>query len=405
MSIHVPTLLEGILEATAIKAQAEARIVTIRAALEAEARRRLTVEGAAPAWTTPQLGRVRLDPAGKWEARVADDDTFGSYVAEHYPTEATVVVYLNAPDAAEAIQALEFIGVTPTATRVEVRPAWVTSYLKGLAVDVEEERDDNAQVIRTVTAVDDIGVVPGIGVTRSETKLVVTLDAARRTAAVDEARSTATALVDAATEDDDEAPVDHAALDARRQQLEALHADQLATIADGHGLGRSGTKAALAERIARAELATGLIVRPASTLAQAEAVGQQLAKAADWTDVSSPLPEGTEVEEVTTLPAPEPIDHPVEEVPDGGDVADMLEESPEQEAATLTPYDDDRPGMMRVHIAEQRGRAIEALGSREVLRQHAKRLGVNAAGTKSEVALRLAQAGHTATTLTQETTP
>lgn len=368
MSIHVPTLLEGILEATAAKAQAEARITTLRATLEDVARRRYASEGAAPSWNTPQLGKVRLDPAGEWDARVDDPDTFAGYVAEHYPTEATVAIHVAAADAEDALQALTFIGVKPVDTpRVEVRSAWLAGYLKGLALDVTEERDDSAQLVRTVVAADTStgAVVPGIGVTRSEAKLVVSLDRDRRTAAITEARTSAAALVEAASEDADDAPAELAELDTRRRELEALHADQLAGIAKGHGLGSSGTKAALAERIARAELATGHVVRPASTV-----------------EPPAPLPEGTEVEEVSTLDPEE-----------DADLAELVDEVNAAPEVTLEHVDDEDQRRDEVAVA------IEALGSREVLRQHAKRHGVNAAGTKAEVAIRLAQAGHTATTL------
>lgn len=370
-TVHIPTLLEGILEATAAEAHAKARITTLRAALEDEARRRMAADGAAPSWNAAQLGKVRLDPAGAWEAKVTAPEEFGSYVAEHYPTEAGVVLYLNAADAADALQALEFIGVTPTNTRVEVRPAWADSYLKGLDVDVTEERDASAQVTRTVVAADTTtgAVVPGIGVTRSEAKLVVSLDRDRRTAAITEARSTATALVEAASGDDAD-PVDLDELDRRRVELEGLHGDALAAIAKGHGLGSSGTKASLAERIARAELATGHVIRPASdpSLVVTEWVDQQHG---DGPEAQDPLPEGTEVEEVTTVPAPrEPY------VGDAG------------HAGHVDPYD--------------AGQELDKAHSREALRKAAKAHNLSAAGTKAEVIGRLVAAGVTGDNITVE---
>jgi len=400
-TIHVPTLLEGILEATAAEAAAKARITTLRAALEDEARRRLAAEGAAPSWNTPQLGKVRLDPPGDWTATVADENAFTNYVAEHYSTEATVAIHINAADAEDALKALEFIGVDPIEARVEVRTAWREPFLKGLAVDVTEERDDNAQVTRTVVAADAATgeVVPGIGVTRSEARLVVSLDRDRRTAAITQARTTATALVEAAADDTEDEPVDLEALDVRRRELEDLHADQLATIAEGHGLGKSGTKAALAERIARAELATGHVIRPASDPSLGrEWVDQQHGDGPEPPEDANGLvlPEGTEVEEVSTVPL------------DPEEAADLAEVEAAPEVALA--WDDDRPGCMRVHVAQERALALDDAYSREVLRHYAKARGLSAAGTKADVIGRLVEAGVTAATLTyvataQESTP
>lgn len=424
-TVHIPTLLEGILEATAAEAHAKARITTLRAALEDEARRRMAADGAAPSWNAAQLGKVRLDPAGAWEAKITAPEEFGSYVAEHYPTEAGVVLYLNAADAADALQALEFIGVTPTNTRVEVRPAWADGYLKGLDVDVTEERDDSAQVTRTVVAADTTtgAVVPGIGVTRSEAKLVVSLDRDRRTAAITEARSTATALVEAASGDDD-APVDLDELDRRRVELEGLHGDALAAIAKGHGLGSSGTKASLAERIARAELATGNVIRPAAALPagpvglrdreqeEAEHIAR-LNASAPLESVPGPLPEGTEVEEVTTVPAPRE--------PYVGDGADGCRRSAEIDRTEAEGYDrDDARVEERLASAAaweaqaatypdaghvdpyDAGQELDKAHSREALRKAAKAHNLSAAGTKAEVIGRLVAAGVTADNLTVE---
>lgn len=425
--MHVPTLLDGILEATARKAGAEAQITTLRATLEDEARRRLKAEGAAPSWNVPQLGKVRLDPPGDYAAHVEDADTFASFAAEHYPTEVIANITVRAADLAEALQALEFVGITATA-QLETRPSWRSAYLTDLTLDVEEEFDASGQTVRTVTALDDADhVVPGIGATRKAASLVVTLDRDRRTAAITEAKAAVDSVIEAATPEDEEAAVDLAALDVRRRELEGLHADQLATIAKGHQLGSSGSKAALAERIARAEQATGHVITVATALVEArpgDADGRviedlphagdptrpadvhttadalALAAAADPRVAATVLPEGTEVEEVSTVP----LDQPVEEVPDGGDVADVIRgDFPQVEPDSPLPTGDNAPGPGP--FVDEDGAAVEApinrlaenldQLSREVLRQHAKAIGVSAAGAKPDVIARLVEAGVT----------
>lgn len=56
-------------------------------------------------------------------------------------------------------------------------------------------------------------------------------------------------------------------------------------------------------------------------------------------------------------------------------------------------YDDDRPGMMRVHIAHQRGHALAAHYSRDSLREIARERGVPTGGRKYDLAWRLASVG------------
>ena len=383
MGIHIPSVLEGILEATAAEAAAKARIATLRAALEDEARRRLDAEGAAPSWNTPSLGKVRLDPPSEWLATVADPQTFGSFVAEHYPTEATAIIPIPAADLADALQALEFISVKPAGeVRVEVRSAWEEAYVKGLTVDVEEvlEEDGSQVIARTITVVDTEGLlVDGMTATRKPAKLVVSLDRDRRTAAITEARASADALLDDAAGED--APdADPAELHRRRVELEGMGAATLTTIAKAHDLGSSGTKAELAERIARAEVATGNVIRPASEL---EA------------PTPDPLPDDVEVEEVTTLP----VDQPVEEVPDASDVAKATEERTvildstvvdEVREALATTEGAEGPHVDE--LADRRRQLLDGL-SREVLRGYAKSVGISAAGTKGDLLDRLVEAG------------
>lgn len=363
MGIHIPSVLEGILEATAAEAAAKARIATLRAALEDEARRRLDAEGAAPSWNTPSLGKVRLDPPSEWLATVADPVTFGSFVAEHYPTEATAIIPIPAADLADALQALEFISVKPAGeVRVEVRSAWEEAYVKGLTVDVEEVlEEDGSQVIdRTITVVDTEGLlVDGMTATRKPAKLVVSLDRDRRTAAITEARASADALLEDAAGDD--APdADPAELHRRRVELEGMGAAILGLIAKAHGLGSSGTKAELAERIARAEIASGNVIRTADQL--------------EAPPTPEPLPDDAEVEEVTTIEEPVKYPHPVS-VP--------AEDLPDEGAARTVGE----------HIADERLRDDLDKLSREVLRGYAKSVGISAAGTKGELLDRLVEAG------------
>jgi hypothetical protein len=332
MTVRIPDLLDAILEATADEATAKARIAGIRAVLEDEARRRFQAEGAAPTWTAPQLGKVRYDAPGSWRATVHDPSTFGSWVAEHYPSEATGVIRLPADQLETALTALSFAGIDligSTDVAVEVRPAWSGTFLDGLAVDVEETTTEEGTE-RAFTIADPISgeLVPGTTGTRTSAKLVVSLDRDRRTVALSEARETAEAIIARATEG--EAPpgeVDRAALDHRRRDLEGMPAEVLTEVARRMELGTSGTKAALAERIARAEALAGHEF-PIHRLALAE-------------------------------PEPEPV----------------ADEPASENAA------------WEAQVAE-----LEAAGSREVLRGIAKAKGISAAGTKTQVAARLAGA-------------
>lgn len=414
MSISIPDLLEGILEATAAEAAAKARIVAYRGALEDEARRRLAADGAAPSWNAPELGKVRLEPAGAWSATVADPAAFGSYVAEHHPTEATAVLALSAGDLEAALEALEFAGIKPLDTNLEVRSAWSGPFLAGLALDVDEEELDDGTVDRTVTAADTTtgSIVPGIGVTRSAAKLVVSLDRGRRTAVVEEARTSANAAIaDAIGED--QAAADLAALDVTRRELEGLHGDQLATIAKAHGLGSSGTKAALAERIARAEHATGKVVRPAATLE-----GTVHRAISEEAVVGVVAQEPPPTDRVTTTGHRIPyvgdgadgarrsaaIDRSEADGMDPGEARDERLASADRWDAQAAALDEEVTRLTATDpiVAAAKAQAdqpltdLEAAGSREVLRAAAKARGISAAGTKRDVALRLLEAGITA---------
>lgn len=57
-------------------------------------------------------------------------------------------------------------------------------------------------------------------------------------------------------------------------------------------------------------------------------------------------------------------------------------------------YDDDRPGMMRVHVAQQRANGLEAVHTRDGLRRIARDRGVPTGyPTKRDLAIALAFAG------------
>jgi hypothetical protein len=348
MTVRIPDLLDAILEATADEATAKARIAGIRAVLEDEARRRFQAEGAAPTWTAPQLGKVRYDAPGSWRAMVHDHDAFGSWVAEHYPSEATGVIRVPAEQLETVMAAIGFAlseeVSAAVSVAVEVRPAWSGTFLEGLAVDVEETTTDEG-TDREFTIADPISgeLVPGTTGTRSSAKLVVSLDRDRRTIALTEARETAEAIIARATEGEAPPEADRAALDHRRRELEGMPAEVLTEVARRMELGASGTKPALAERIARAE-----------ALAGHEFPIHRLA-----------------------------VEHPANEVRIGSDLEPIpAAEEPERGSVE--------------YLEAKRAEAIEACGSREQLRAYAKANGVAPSGTKTDVAKRLAAAGHTA---------
>lgn len=429
MGIDVPTILDALLEATADEATAKARIASLRASLEEEARRRFTTERAAPSWNAPELGKVRFDPPGKWEAMVVDDKAWGSWVAERHPSEATGVIRLPARLLGEAIQALEFAvmgdGDTMDAT-VEVRPAWSSTFLGQLTVDVEETTDpETLAVDREFTITDADGqLVDGVTGTRSAAKLVVSLDRDRRTQAIESARSAAGALIEVAQTD--EGPeVDREELDERRRYLEGLHADVLAAYAARLELSKSGTKAELAERIARTEAITGRReLVPASGLAQAASGGPD--PEPETVYLQDPIPPhrydpegrddtptgrsckacgGHRDEEGTNH-----IGHDHTCPVDCGPEHDRaMEEDADRQLAELEAEDAAEPERGSVaYLDGKRAAAIEETGSREDLRRYAKAKGVGASGTKAQVAKRIADAGHTADDVTnylEEPTP
>ena len=242
---------------------------------------------------------------------VHDHDAFGSWVAEHYPSEATGVIRVPADQLETVMAAIGFAlseeVSAAVSVAVEVRPAWSGTFLEGLAVDVEETTTDEGTA-REFTIADPISgeLVPGTTGTRSGAKLVVSLDRDRRTIALTEARETAEAIIAKATEGEAPPEADRAALDHRRRELEGMPAEVLTEVAR------------------RMELVT----------------------ARRWMGNSWPA---------------------------------------------------------RASALAIRAEAIEACGSREQLRAYAKANGVPPSGTKTDVAKRLAAAGHTADAIAAST--
>lgn len=426
MGIDVPTILDALLEATADEATAKARIASLRASLEEEARRRFQAERAAPSWNAPELGKVRFDPPGKWEAMVADHDAFGSWVAQHHPSEATGVIRLPAAELPDALEALAFVGITiGTGATVEVRPAWSSTFLTQAAVDVTEETAEDGAIDRTFVVSDPTTgeLVDGVTGTRSAAKLVVSLDRDRRTRAIESARSAATALLEVAQTDEEGPEVDRQELDERRRYLEGLHADVLAAYAGRLELSKSGTKAELAERIARTEAITGRReLVPASQLATLASGGPD--PDTDPVYLTDPIPPHVyqpEGPEDTNLGRScracgghrdeEGTNH-VDAVHDHRCPVDC---GPEHDRAMEADADrqvaeEDEPERGSVeYLDRKREAAILVLGSREDLRRFAKAKGIAPSGTKPDVAHRIAVAGHTAddvtTYLAEESTP
>lgn len=359
MGLRIPALLDAILEATATEQGAKARIAAIRATLEDEARRRFIDEGAAPSWNAPRLGKVRYDPPGEWTAQVADPDAFASWVAEHHPTEAITGLAVAPEHTEAAIEALTFAGV-PHVAAVRVRSAWSSTFLEALTVDVEETEGEAGAIDRAFTIVDaETGdLPPGLTATRSAGKLVVNLDRERRTVALEVAKADAEEVIRTATEGETPA-ADVAALDERRTELEGFHADVLTAYAKRLDLGGSGTKAQLAERIARAEALSGR--RELLTASHLPSPVH---------DHTCPVDCGPEHDRAMESDADEQLAEPAAE---RGSVA---------------------------YLDQKREAAILIIGSREDLRRFAKAKGIPAAGTKPDVAHRIAAAGHTADDVT-----
>jgi hypothetical protein len=430
MTVHIPTLLEGILDATADEVAAKSRVQGFRAVLEDEARRRVIDEGAAPSWKAT-AGTVRYQDIGPWTATVIDPQVFASHVADHHPEHVTATVVLDATDLEAALEALEFAGVKPLRSELEVRDPFGTAYLKGLNVDVAEigQRDSEGHDLHmhrefTITHVDtDTGeavVVPGTSAARTPGKLVVTLDKDAKAKAVEAAASAASQLVATATVLPTEAapPADAIARTALIETLVARPAELVTSIAKALDLSQTGTRLELATKVAMmADLNSGaakvidamlaadgpealasaergiypaVMVEPerldptdpdlgAKALARADELKAQLQARREHAEAHP---------EAYTRPAP------VEQLLDEGEVieaqvAAAATPAPAPVAASETPAvvpGDDDPAVL----------ALEAAGNRDQLRKLARANNVAPGGTKRDVALALHAAGHTA---------
>lgn len=269
-AISIPALLDGILTATAEEASAKARIARYRATLEETARERYRTEGAAPTWKAPGAGTVAFTAPGEWKATIGDPVAFAEWAAQNHPANVAATINLNADDLEAALNALRFAGIEATAT-VTPRPAWVGTWLDSLEVEVTEPTDEHDE--RTHVIVDPTdGLLPdGLTITRSTGGLRVTLDRDRRSAAIRAAEEQATQTITSATpEASVPALADRQAhVEARRRELEGMTVADLRALAAEAEVPASGTKAVLAERIARTEAlggnATGdLLDTPAS---------------------------------------------------------------------------------------------------------------------------------------------
>lgn len=372
MPLKIPALLDAILEATAAEASAKARITIVRATLEDEARRRFVEEGAAPSWNAPGAGKVRFDPPGEPAAVVADADAFGKWVAEQYPTEVVQSLEVPGEHVAAAAQALTFAGV-PHEVVDAVRSSWSRTFLE--AADVEEdtpENEDDGPATYTVWDPESGEAIPGLSAHRSPGKLVVSLDRDRRTLALEDARAQADAIIAGA---DPDAP-DLADLNARRQELEGWHSGILSAYAKRLELSGSGTKAELAERIARTEARLGR--RDLFTAAE-------LAADAGLTSAPEPAEDvcGYTVDHDTSGANPNECRRCGAELEP---IEDSTETEEEATAQALTA-----PSVA----------GILALGSREALRRFAKAHDVPAHGTKQDLAIRLSASGKTVDAITR----
>ncbi len=264
-AIRIPDLLQELLTATADEVNAKARVSIVRSTLEDEGRRRLADEGAAPTWKTG-LGVVRYDAQGDWRAVVAVPSAFGSYVAEHHPENATATVVLNSADLEAVLEAIEFAGIRPLSSAVEVREPFGTEFLKGLTVDVAESQASPGHPVGdertfTVTEVDkttgEARPVPGLSAARTPAKLVVTLDKDQRQAAIEAATAAAEQVVANATVLDAEQTeaADPEPVRELATRLNTAHADVGKKLATALGLSTTGTKADLSRRVALAAFA------------------------------------------------------------------------------------------------------------------------------------------------------
>lgn len=147
--MKVAQILDTLLDLTADEVRTKARIAHLRSLLAEEAARKTEEEGAAPSWNAPKLGKVRWDlPEAK--PVVVDDEAWLEYVRSISPED--VVAYYR------------------------VRENVLTAI-----VDRFERMGDHLGDPETGV------VIPGVEYRQSAPRLVITLDPARKAAAIAEA--------------------------------------------------------------------------------------------------------------------------------------------------------------------------------------------------------------------------
>lgn len=177
--MNLRTTTQQILEATAQKAYADARITALRGRLYEHMRRRWQEDGAAPAAKMKGLGAVRLDNTDSTpKPYVRDADAFNSWVAEHYSTEAVATIEISPERLEEALELLSFAGIQREAVTVTARPGFVNALLPELEVDVLPQDGAAPEVVAVDPKTGEM--VPGIGATVAEPRLVVSLDKDRK---------------------------------------------------------------------------------------------------------------------------------------------------------------------------------------------------------------------------------
>jgi hypothetical protein len=166
LATHRPIrdLLDELLTIEARMGALGARGAALRVALAERAEQVKQADGVAPTWRVPGLGMVAYrDPQPK--VGVVDPDAFGSWAAQHYPTEVTGVIRLGA---AHLPAALEVIREAATAGRfghaehveaaatLEIREPWRRTFLDRCAADGGLVlAPDTGQIV------DGAGLVPG----------------------------------------------------------------------------------------------------------------------------------------------------------------------------------------------------------------------------------------------------
>lgn len=231
---NVNRLLTALLEATAEQTAAKARIDKLRDAMADEARRRYIADGMAPSWKSRELGTVRMDPPGDPRPTVRDDDAFGSWLAQRHPDYCRAVIEVDPTTLDDALGALDLAGVERIAPpRVAYTKTALDDALAGLNVEPSGDNRDADLVIDHETGeVLDLSAT-GLTVTRTDARLVVTLDpAAKRDAIADAELRARDEIIDATIDDEPEAAADQAT-----DLLEPLMADTTALDEAALGVG------------------------------------------------------------------------------------------------------------------------------------------------------------------------